>query len=395
MADDDNCIHYKPKFDKDKLSKTKVTVEYEDGTTRNKHFYKFDGYGGAECLLFVEEEFDDNAEEMGFEIDDYFNKWKEILGGTAKSKWRNVIASMGEFERNQENFNRARATLRQKYCGGEEGKDNMIVWLGKVKRPVGTDVEDHIDRMETLCRYTNKMAGDEPDIDEVKKKKFIFDSFPDSWKIKFKRGKKLANTSLDDLQIFMTNEKKYADLEAKKHEKKNNKNNDNNKDNGGKKNDKNNKRKNDGKDAGNTPCRIHNGQHLWKDCYNNRNGRNYRPNGGRGGRGGRWNNNNPGRGGQGNGGRGGRGNGGYNNQNNNNNNNQGQNYHYNGTGYQYGYQNTNNQPQWPGPNAGNPVQGPQQPNGWSMNYNNNNGSGNSSVAIGNGYQGGPVYPQHN
>ena len=39
----------------------------------------------------------------------------------------------------------------------------------------------------------------------------------------------------EDLQIFMTNEKKYADLEAKKHEKKN-KNNDNNKDNGGKKN---------------------------------------------------------------------------------------------------------------------------------------------------------------
>ena len=98
----------------------------------------------------------------------------------------------------------------------------MIGYLEKLHRPVGADPSEHADRMRTLVRYTNKLPGTKPDIDDDLLKEMIFDSLPEGWKTDYVKHHDIDNETIEDIITFMKRSKNIQDSEDNKNNKRKN-----------------------------------------------------------------------------------------------------------------------------------------------------------------------------
>ena len=53
----------------------------------------------------------------------------------------------------------------------------MFAYLRKFNKPYSVAVAVHVDRMEILVKYTNKLPGMEAEMNDDQKKRLIFESF--------------------------------------------------------------------------------------------------------------------------------------------------------------------------------------------------------------------------
>ena len=87
-------IDYSSDFDKSKLEKVKLIQRYDDDTTRKKEVPIFDGYGGIEALLYVEEQFRKAAGTLDFDTGRELFEHKRLadptlcLGGVVEGRRR-------------------------------------------------------------------------------------------------------------------------------------------------------------------------------------------------------------------------------------------------------------------------------------------------------------------
>ena len=97
----------------------KVEINYGDGTSRSKKLHAFDGTGGLEGLLYVEEEFRKAANNFfHFNGYDWFTYFPEVLKDAASDKWNNVLNQLPEDNAtmdSEEDFNVAMQLLYVKY----------------------------------------------------------------------------------------------------------------------------------------------------------------------------------------------------------------------------------------------------------------------------------------
>ena len=210
----------------------------------------------------------------------------------------------------------------------ENQRDTCMYYLERVKKPLELSPADWLTRWNEMFHAIKMLEGKGTIPNEHTQKEMFFHSFPSKYQKNFRdAGKILADMKKVQVVTFFNTlyveDKKsgtYAQLSNKRtnknrhtsddedddkendYKKKRRPNHRGNRNGGGRggrggynnrNNNRNNGDRNGGGNGGNTPCQMHNGQHLWRDCYNNRHGRNFRaPNANGGGRGNGKNNSN-------------------------------------------------------------------------------------------------------
>ena len=254
-----------------------------------------------------------------------FDNFELVLSDNAEEKWQNLTGTILDPDRTAARFDAEMHRFYLRYTDNR-ARDVMFGYLAHLTKSHDTDTRDHADRMETLYRYSNRLPGTQATMNADQIKEVIFASFPETWQRDYIRGgNDLQVATLPDIVQYMANEKVFADNDEQRKRK-----GGGNNVNPGREPKRQKNGNGNGKGSnkqGGSPCRLHNGTHQWKDCFNNPRNPKYKgPFRGRNDRGGR--------GGQGNGGRNDRGGRGGNTQNRggyhqNNNGQGGQNYYNN------------------------------------------------------------------
>ena len=86
----------------------------------------------------------------------------------------------------------------------------------KYQKPHDKSVTDHQDRMEEIMRYSKQLEGARSDFGDDEKKTIIFKLFPSTWQVNYKRSQTpIKRASMEDIMIFMSQEKEFADSHRK------------------------------------------------------------------------------------------------------------------------------------------------------------------------------------
>lgn len=333
------CIQYESKLNLDEMPTTKLEKLGNDNVHRKRSVPVFSAKYGVEGLFHVIDKFEKAAAKLQFLVADYWNEFDEVLDSTAENKWANLIAPIVPNQRTMARFNTILQEFVTHYSGSAEPRDVMKEYLesGECRKPRKVNPDDHAARIETLCKFANRLPGNEPEYTPSTIKKTVFHSFPEKWQQEYlKSGRSFVTDNHEQIVEYMNLLKGIADAEESKTKKKMDKKDKAERDVTSNGNRKKFQKKNNGGRGGrensNRPdpdstCPVHvNGNHKWKECSLNPRSSNYGNYSTRGNTGGRG-----GGSGRGSGGRGqGRGNNDNHYQERGNHNNVGQGNQYNG-----------------------------------------------------------------
>ena len=183
------------------------------------------------------------------------------MGQTHQAERNN--AGLGPFAPTEEGWEQAnKAEWIIEYAKDSKAKDAIIsAWTStsNYMKPKEVEVEDHADRIDTICTYIDLLPGNHNILTDMEKKSLLFNSFPKTWRLEFtlnRNDPELASEK--EIKDFMEKKKEMADREENSKERAKAK---------VKKMEETKKKRQEKK--GNQLCRTHNGAHLWKDCPNN------------------------------------------------------------------------------------------------------------------------------
>ncbi|CAB9512510.1 hypothetical protein SEMRO_540_G162910.1 [Seminavis robusta] len=296
------CIVYAEEFDPSNCVQYKLENAAGD---RSKKVPIFTASYGVEGLFHVVDRFNKAAERMNFAIGDKWSTFEDVLDSVAQRKWNNLVQNIAAGARTNARFDQEIANFVHQYAGHDHPRDVLIKYIKSddCLKPRKVDVSVHASRIETLCRYANRLRGQDTALTEDQIKVRVFEAFPHIWQNHYRRSRcELAEDSITQIVQYMNLCKGIADEEETTRGKKR-KASDTERVRGGGSNNKTDTKKKKTADANDT-CPVH-GEHKWGDCSLNPKSRNYgmyqRNNYNHGGRGGgRFG----GRGGSGYGGRG-------------------------------------------------------------------------------------------
>lgn len=291
-------IPYVESHDEEKYSDATVDILLENGKVRSKTLPIYSSSRGIEGLLHCYDRFKQAAAFYVFDALDYFRYFPEVLDRTAMRAWNNGVNRLpANTPRTIPLFEQLFDDFLTDESGTLTPRDDLLAYLESdaCKKPRKANVKTHVDRIETLCLYANRLRGVKAELTDDAITMMIFQSFPNAWLNEFKlnRGRPTDFTRAQIVEYFST---KKSVQDASEDNNKKRKKVDQEKE----------TKKHEGKKAkSENMCRKHK-THPWSDCSENPKSKNYylnpkspffRGDRGSGGRGG-------GRGHQGRGGRG-------------------------------------------------------------------------------------------
>ena len=263
------CIDYKPPFDKEEGTSVKLKIGSREGKIR-----LMTG-SSVEEVLYTIKAFENKIIDLNIPVNRIIKEFMNCLGSKARDRWAKLRKNRGEdFPLTEEGWKEAKTEWILEYAKDSKAKDAIIsAWTStsNYMKPKEVDIEDHSDRIDTICTYIDLLPGNHNVLTDLEKKSLLFNTFPKTWKAEFtlnRNDPELASEK--EIKDFMQKKKELADKEENNRERTKSK----------VKKIEETKRKREDK-KGNQPCRTHGGEHMWKDCPLNPKNR------GRGNRGGR------------------------------------------------------------------------------------------------------------
>jgi hypothetical protein len=258
----------------EKLERVRVHIKREQHHTKY-YVEQFDGIqGGMEALFRTEDAFRRACSAMNLNTNHAAhrvavnNLFADCLSGRALDAWLVLVDGMPS-----SNFDAIIQRFYLKFCRSS-ARDDMKVYLMTThcQKRGDTSVREHVARMETLIRYTDKLPGDVAPLgDSNEAKDIIFQTFHLTHKRDFKRihGNHLA-ASLDDIITFMEDAYDGYEQEKALQTKKRHGSQSPHQDNGPNK-----KQRTSGRDVGTNRskerCVMHNGAHIFAlNCPGNK-----------------------------------------------------------------------------------------------------------------------------
>jgi hypothetical protein len=175
-------LPYKTGFVYSALATMKLKQYFVGSSAKDKKCPTFSRKHGIETLLYIEERFRKIATHTlswttGLEL---FKGFEEILLDTALSNREDIISPIEDEDKTPERFE---LTLQEMYREhvGAEARDVQFKYFRSIQKPLKASTMDHLSRMLTFARYSNKLPGNEPILTKEQIKKCIFSSFPLTW----------------------------------------------------------------------------------------------------------------------------------------------------------------------------------------------------------------------
>ena len=267
-------LAYKPEFDKE--NGVFIKLKYMSRETKMRLMDK----STVEEVLYTLRAFENKAKDINLPNTRHLEKFVTCLGNKARDRWGKLEATRPGNAFLPTEWDEAKKAWIRVYVKDRNAKETIICAWSSTRayhKPAEVTVEDHVDRIDTLCHYIDMLPGARNKLTDLERKSMSFNTFPKKWRDEFTLFRTDPETASEfDIIDFMEKKKELTDHEQSKKDKGENKK---------KKFDENRKKRKEA--AGNKDCRLHPGQHLWKDCPMNKRGKAYNKNLGRG-RGGRY-----------------------------------------------------------------------------------------------------------
>jgi len=221
MAHAKPCIVHKESFHPVDLTTVKIKTIVA-GVTRSKKVPVFKSATGVEGLFHVIDKFIKAGERLAFNSREHWDAFEDVLDTTAESKWSNIIHGVAVVQQMRARFNACVARLVSQCAQGDNPRDVLMEYIKEeCKKPRKVDPGVHASRVETLCRYANRLQGTTTQLTEEQIKKLIFESFPDTWQNDYlKSHRQLVNDTIDQVVGYMNLCKSIADDDEEKRGKK-------------------------------------------------------------------------------------------------------------------------------------------------------------------------------
>ena len=215
-------------------------------------------------VLYTIKAFENKVSDLNIPSNRLIKEFMNCLGSKARDRWAKLSKQrdregLGPFPQTQEGWEQAKSNWIIEYAKDSKAKDAIIsAWTStsNYMKPKETEVEDHADRIDTICTYIDLLPGNHNILTDMEKKSLLFNSFPKTWRLEFTLNRNdPEQASEKEIKDFMEKKKEMADREDNHKERTKAK---------VKRMEDSKKKRLDKK--GNQPCRTHNGEHLWKDC---------------------------------------------------------------------------------------------------------------------------------
>ena len=276
------CVIYESTVDHQEFETVKLEQTFADGSVKKKQVPIFSGKHGVEGLLHVVDRFQRAARKLAFDAEDNWDNFEEVLDDTAEKRWTNLTGNLTDAQKTAARFIQEVNRFVMGYAGGTTARDDLHKYLRtSVRKPKNVSPQEHADRVETLCRYSNTLPGTEPELTEAQTKNIIFETFPTSWQKEYlKKNTRIGNQTIADIVDYMDMIKGFTDG-TENNKRKSDDNNNNNTDNRNGNEKKKKKQKTGrggapGKPKPDDRCPFHH-THKWKQCFDNPNGESFRP----------------------------------------------------------------------------------------------------------------------
>ena len=273
------------------MGKTRLERYPDQGAPRKRDVPVFKSTDGVETLFYVFDEFDKAATRIGLAVGNKWTQFKDIPDSVALTKWKNQIRAIAANQRTANRFKAERKKFVNHFLGHPTPRDVLIEYIRNNKdcqKPRSATCGDHANRIEALCRFANRLTGDEAELNDTQIRKYVFDSFPDLWRKEYHANRfDLETDGIPGIVKHMDNMKlRYDDQEHKAKKRRTDDDDTPRLRGGGQKNggrgkgrgngggnSKNNKKRGVDDDD---KCPIHtNGNHKWGECTLNPRSDNY------------------------------------------------------------------------------------------------------------------------
>ena len=276
------CITYDEKFDPAELTQVKLEL---GGSSRKVPVFK--ASTGVEGLFHVIDKFMKAGTRLNFQAADWWDQFEDVLDAVAENKWTNLIQGIPNGQKTRNRFVRETTeNFVAQYTESDQARDILVEYIkgDECKKRRKVDPGIHASRIETLCRYANRLAGTVPQLTDAQIKKLVFESFPGAWQDDYRKSHRDINDdSITDIVGYMTLCKAISDKEDEKRGKKRKAETERIR---GGNTPSSSKKERKGKVEDKDECPVHGG-HKWGACSLNPRSENWRGsgNGGRFGRG--------------------------------------------------------------------------------------------------------------
>eukprot|EP00537_Pseudo-nitzschia_pungens_P006839 CAMPEP_0172377294 /NCGR_PEP_ID=MMETSP1060-20121228/68830_1 /TAXON_ID=37318 /ORGANISM="Pseudo-nitzschia pungens, Strain cf. cingulata" /LENGTH=395 /DNA_ID=CAMNT_0013104975 /DNA_START=66 /DNA_END=1253 /DNA_ORIENTATION=- len=210
----DPPIPYTRAFDSSKPKLVTLTVYNAQDQEDSVKVPRFTDKGKLEELLHTKEAFQNAAEDLELSANKYIKYFGRCLCVNAQTEWKSLTRqgyphSLNGYKRvkyfgrclcvnaqtewksltrqgyphSLNGYKRAFSAFIKRYCNPDDAKDIMHTYLRSpsCKKPSDTSCRDHVDRMETLMKYTTKLQGYAADLDHLQQMTIVLHSFQSSW----------------------------------------------------------------------------------------------------------------------------------------------------------------------------------------------------------------------
>ena len=170
----------------------------------------FTGDHGIEALLYVEDRFNSICRQLEIvDGEELFDNFTEVVSNQAENKWETLTDNLTVQQKPVARFQQAIGDFYLSYYD-DDLREMMFAYLRRFKKPYSVAAGVHADRMEILIKYSNKLPGMEPVMNEEQKKRLIFELFPLKWQHAYiQSGRRIQTESLIRVIQYMKDEKSF------------------------------------------------------------------------------------------------------------------------------------------------------------------------------------------
>ena len=178
------CIDYEPPFHKEEGTTVKLKIGNREGKIR-----LMTG-SSVEEVLYTVEAFENKVADLSIPTNRLVVKeFMNCLGSRARDQWAKLIKNRGnEFPTTTEGWEEAKQEWIIEYTKENKAKDAIIfAWTSTTNnmKPKETNIEDHADRINTICTYIDLLLGNHNTLTDLEKKSLLFNTFPKTWRAEF------------------------------------------------------------------------------------------------------------------------------------------------------------------------------------------------------------------
>jgi hypothetical protein len=271
--------------------------------------------GSIEALFYVEDRFRANARHLQWTTgEELFDGFGQCLIDRAETKWDAVVSTIPVADMDVARFDQAMTEYYRQWVLTDDPRDVLFDNLKTWKKPREAKVQDHVNRIEQVIEYGNRLDGNRPQMNTPEEiRQTLFESFPNAWKQDFITSRGTVHThTKEHIVDFMKIKEEFdkpqqsngnnsnpngnttskredgsGNGQGKRNRKRYNNNAKGNNNQSNKKrevvaggnNQRNTKKKKYGDIKADDPCPIpwHYKKHTWKECFDNNDGPNYKP----------------------------------------------------------------------------------------------------------------------